>query len=87
MVVVGGGNSAVEEAIYLSEMCRTVRVVHRRHRFRAEGLLCDRLAARPNVEVIWNSVVRRFVGDDTLREKGGAKVGHGTARNLRGGAA
>lgn len=68
VIVVGGGNSAVEEAIYLSEMCRTVRVVHRRHRFRAEGILCDRLAARPNVEVIWNSVVRRFVGDDTLRE-------------------
>ena len=82
VVVVGGGDSAVEEAIALSELCRTVRVVHRRDRFRAERVLCDRLAARENVSVIWNARVRAFSGDDMLREVEIEAVANGTRRTL-----
>ena len=49
VIVVGGGNSAVEEALYLSQIAAEVTVVHRRDTFRAERILIERLAARPNV--------------------------------------
>ena len=50
VIVVGGGNSAVEEALYLSQIAAEVTVVHRRDPFRAERILIERLAARPNVD-------------------------------------
>ena len=62
VVVVGGGNSAVEEALYLSQLAKTVTVVHRRDAFRAEKVLIERLLARPNVTVRWMSVVEEILG-------------------------
>jgi thioredoxin reductase (NADPH) len=62
VVVVGGGNSAVEEALYLSNIASQVTIVHRRDSFRAEKILQERLFRRPNVSVIWNSVVEEIVG-------------------------
>lgn len=62
VVVVGGGNSAVEEALYLSAIAKSVTVVHRRDSFRAERVLIDRLLARPNVTLRWNSVVEDILG-------------------------
>jgi thioredoxin reductase (NADPH) len=62
VVVVGGGNSAVEEALYLSNIAKTVTVVHRRSEFRGEKILQDRLFAKPNVKVIWNSTVDEILG-------------------------
>jgi len=67
VVVVGGGNSAVEEALYLSGIAASVTVVHRRDSFRAERILIDRLLARPNVSVKWNRAVEDIVGGGTPR--------------------
>jgi thioredoxin reductase (NADPH) len=67
VVVVGGGNTAVEEALYLSNIAKSVTVVHRRDRFRAEAILVDKLMAKTkpggNVRVIWNHVVDEVLGD------------------------
>ncbi len=63
VVVVGGGNSAVEEALYLSHIASKVTVVHRRDLFRAERILQERLLNRPNVEVIWDHAVDEIRGD------------------------
>jgi thioredoxin reductase (NADPH) len=65
VVVVGGGNSAVEEALYLSGIAASVTVVHRRDAFRAERILIDRLLARQNVAVKWNRAVEDIVGGGT----------------------
>jgi thioredoxin reductase (NADPH) len=62
VVVVGGGNSAVEEALYLSNIAKTVTVVHRRAEFRGERILQERLFAKENVKVIWNSAIDEVLG-------------------------
>ncbi len=62
VVVIGGGNSAVEEALYLSNIARHVTVVHRRDTFRAEKIQQDRLFAKENVTVRWNTVVDEIIG-------------------------
>lgn len=62
VVVVGGGNSAVEEALYLSNLAAEVTVVHRRDAFRAEKILQQRLFEKPNVKVIWDTEVTEFLG-------------------------
>ncbi len=61
VAVIGGGNTAVEEALYLTNHSDDVTLIHRRDSFRAEKILQDRLFAHPNITVIWNSEVREFV--------------------------
>jgi thioredoxin reductase (NADPH) len=65
VMVVGGGNSAVEEALYLANLAAKVTVVHRRDSFRAEKILQDRLFRHPKVEVIWDHVVDEIMGGDS----------------------
>ena len=64
VAVVGGGNTAVEEALYLSNIARRVTVVHRRDKFRAEKILQNRLFGKSNVTVRWNHVLDEVLGDD-----------------------
>jgi thioredoxin-disulfide reductase len=62
VIVVGGGNSAVEEALYLSNIAKSVTVVHRRDGFRAEKILQERLFAKENIKVLWNTEVAEITG-------------------------
>jgi thioredoxin reductase (NADPH) len=62
VVVVGGGNTAVEEALFLTNFASKVTVVHRREEFRAEKILQERLFAHPKIEVIWNSAIETVLG-------------------------
>src|SRR3546814_6445158 len=62
VVVIGGGNTAVEEALYLTNHSHDVTLIHRRDSFRAEKILQERLFAHPNIKVLWNKAVERFVG-------------------------
>lgn len=62
VAVIGGGNSAVEEALYLSNLAKSVTVIHRRNDFRAERILRERLAKKENVKVIWDTVVDEICG-------------------------
>jgi thioredoxin reductase (NADPH) len=64
VAVVGGGNTAVEEALYLSQMASYVVLIHRRDQLRAEKILQDRLFRNPKVTVIWNKVVEEILGHD-----------------------
>ena len=64
VVVVGGGNTAVEEALFLTNFASKVTVVHRREEFRAEKILQERLFAHPKIEVIWNSGVEEVRGTE-----------------------
>ncbi len=65
VAVVGGGNTAVEEAIYLTNHASKVTLIHRRDALRAEKILQDRLFANPRIEVIWDSVVEEILGTET----------------------
>lgn len=64
VVVIGGGNTAVEEALYLTNHSEDVTLIHRRDSLRAEKILQDRLHANPRISVIWNKRVDRFVGGE-----------------------
>ncbi len=64
VVVVGGGNSAVEEALFLTNFCTKVTVVHRRDSLRAEKIMQQRLFDNDKVEMVWDSVVEEVVGDE-----------------------
>ena len=75
VVVVGGGNTAVEEALYLANIAKTVTVVHRRDFFRAEKIMQERLLKRDNVRVIWNHVVDEIVGNPPKPPMGATVTG------------
>ncbi|MGH6817787.1 MAG: thioredoxin-disulfide reductase [Methylovirgula sp.] len=79
VVVVGGGNTAVEEALYLSHLASKVTLVHRRAALRAEKILQDRLFKTPNIEVIWDNVVEEICGTEDSR----ARVTHVRLRNVK----
>jgi thioredoxin reductase (NADPH) len=81
VVVVGGGNTAVEEAIYLTNHARRVTLVHRRNALRAEKILQDRLFRNPKIEIVWDSVVDDIVGLPEPPTVTGIRL-----RNLRSGA-
>jgi len=63
VVSVGGGDTAMEDSLYLSKLAKTVTVVHRRNEFRASKIMQDRLLSTPNVKVVWDHVVDEVLGD------------------------
>ena len=81
VIVVGGGNSAVEEALFLTNFAAKVTVVHRRDSFRAEKILQDRLFKNPKIDVIWDSAL-----DDVLGSENPMKVNRVRIRNVKTGA-
>jgi thioredoxin reductase (NADPH) len=90
VAVVGGGNTAVEEALYLSNIARHVTVVHRRDKFRAEAILVDKLkekVAAGKSDILWDHVLDEVVGDNTgvtgMRVKN-VKTGATTEKKLKG---
>lgn len=64
VAVIGGGNTAVEEAIYMTNHSHDVTLIHRRDRLRAESILQRRLFANPKIKVLWNKQIKRFVAGD-----------------------
>ena len=64
VAVVGGGNTAVEEALYLSNICSKVNLIHRRDALRSEKILQDRLFSKKNINIIWNNEVSEILGDE-----------------------
>jgi thioredoxin reductase (NADPH) len=67
VVVVGGGNTAVEEALFLTNFAERVTIVHRRDSFRAERILQERLFKHPKINVVWNSVLEEVLGTEDPR--------------------
>lgn len=74
VAVVGGGNTAVEEALFLSNICKKVIVIHRRDKLRAEKILQKRLFEKKNLEFNWNSKVERVIGDIERKEINSVEV-------------
>jgi thioredoxin reductase (NADPH) len=89
VIVVGGGNTAVEEALFLTNFASKVTVVHRREGFRAEKILQDRLFKNPKIEVVWDTVLEDVLGsEDPLKVRAvklkNIKTGAVTDRNVDG---
>ncbi|MFA6174714.1 MAG: thioredoxin-disulfide reductase [Kiritimatiellales bacterium] len=80
VAVVGGGDTAMEEALFLTRFASKVTVIHRRDQFRASKIMVDRLLAHPKIEVLWNSVVEEVL-DVAKKEVTGLKI-----RNVKTGA-
>lgn len=74
VLLVGGGNTAVEEALFLTNFASKVTIIHRRDSFRAEKIMQDRLFKNPKIEVIWDSAIEEVVGTEEPRSVTGAKV-------------
>jgi thioredoxin reductase (NADPH) len=81
VIVVGGGNTAVEEAIFLTNFASKVTVVHRRDSFRAEKIMQDRLFKNPKIEVVWDSEIAEITGPSDPKAVSGVKL-----RNVKSGA-
>jgi thioredoxin-disulfide reductase len=81
VVVIGGGNTAVEEALYLANIAAKVTVVHRRDELRAERILQDRLFQHPKIEMVWDTTLEEICGEGTP-----ASVTHVRLKNIKTGA-
>jgi len=66
VIVIGGGDTAAEEGLFLTRFCKTVTVIHRRDKLRASKIMQDRLFAHPKIEMLWDTTVTEFVGKDRI---------------------
>ncbi len=76
VAIVGGGNTAVEEALYLAQMCEKVTLVHRRDRLRAEKVMQARLFEHPKIEVVWDHTVTEVLGTEQPKAVTGVRLRH-----------
>ncbi|MDD5583617.1 MAG: FAD-dependent oxidoreductase [Candidatus Omnitrophica bacterium] len=83
VAVVGGGNSAVEEALYLANLCRKVTLIHRKSSLRALDYLQEEIRTLPNVEIIFNSTIKEIKGGDFLEQIVIENVTEGRTQTLR----
>ena len=74
VIVVGGGNTAVEEAIFLTNFASKVTVVHRRNEFRAERIMQERLFKNPKIEVVWDTAIDEIVGTEDPKSVTGVRL-------------
>ena len=74
VAVVGGGNAAVEEAMFLTKFASKVKLIHRRNELRAEKMLQKKLMENQKIEIIWDSVVEEVIGDDDPKNVKGIKI-------------
>ena len=74
VAVVGGGNAAVEEAMFLTKFASKVKLIHRRNELRAEKMLQEKLKANKKIEIIWDSVVDEVLGDNEPKGVNGIKI-------------
>lgn len=74
VAVVGGGNTALEEALYLTNFAKSVTIIHRRDEFRADKTMQERVKQNPKINVAWNSVVAEIIGTDTPLGVTGVKL-------------
>ena len=74
VVIVGGGNSAAAEALYLATLAEKVYMVHRRHQLRADKILQDRIFENRKIEMVWDSVVEEILGEDEPRKVTGIRL-------------
>ena len=79
VAVVGGGNTAVEEALYLANICKSVTLIHRRDSLRAEQIMQDRLMKTDNIKVLWNRTVEDVIGEEGM---GGGVTGLNLASTM-----
>ena len=82
VVVVGGGNTAVEEALFLTNFARRVTLVHRRDSFRAERILQERLFKNPKISVVWNSTLEEVLGTDDPKSVTGVRLRNVQSANV-----
>ncbi|MBV8653666.1 MAG: FAD-dependent oxidoreductase, partial [Alphaproteobacteria bacterium] len=74
VVIVGGGNTAVEEALYLTNHAASVTLIHRRNSLRAEKILQDRLFRHPKITVVWDSVIEEILGEQNPPRVTGVRI-------------
>ena len=74
VAVIGGGNAAVEEAMFLTKFATKVKLIHRRDKLRAENLLQKKLKENPKIEIIWDSVLEEVIGDKDPKGVTGIKI-------------
>lgn len=82
VLVVGGGDTAMEEAMFMTRYANKVYLVHRRHEFRASKIMADRVLANPKIEVVWNSEVHEIYGDRIMKGAKLKSTKDGTIRDI-----
>ena len=82
VAVVGGGNAAVEEAMFLTKFASKVKLIHRRDKLRAEKMLQKKLMDNKKIEIIWDSVVEEIVGDENPKNVKGLKIKNVKNKNI-----